>query len=205
MPINFSKPSLGAKCSTKNGYNLSPPSSTKQASKRASYPAWSTEASKIHHKKKNSISGLKDYKQIGPIKHTGGPNSLYQSSKNSSAAVSRATSNESRNSRQTSFSSQKKKGQPHQSSKRMERTSEVVSEKQLEPAMPEVPTHAKEMELIKLKMAAFVKSYEDKFQKMKEKNEELEAENKTLKKKVAIMSKRRLSMNQLPMKFEPNN
>lgn len=51
----------------------------------------------------------------------------------------------------------------------------------------------KDLEILKFKMIAFVKTYEMEFRKMKSHLAEVENENKVLKKKINMMQKRRLS------------
>lgn len=51
----------------------------------------------------------------------------------------------------------------------------------------------KELEILKFKMIAFVKTYENEFRKMKMQMNDLKQENNQLKKKIHGMSKRRLS------------
>jgi hypothetical protein len=51
----------------------------------------------------------------------------------------------------------------------------------------------KELEILKFKMIAFVKTYENEFSKMKSRISELELENRSLKKKLSSGNHKRLS------------
>lgn len=51
----------------------------------------------------------------------------------------------------------------------------------------------KDLEILKFKMIAYVKTYEMEFRKMKSRLNDVENENKVLKKKISMMQKRRMS------------